>query len=48
MSGDRRVQNWRKFSQHMEDYIATWTVEKYSADPLGRFDLMSITKDPQV
>ena len=44
-----RVQNWKRFSEHMEEYIRDRTVEKYgfgdSGDAgKGVFDLMSITK----
>jgi hypothetical protein len=43
-----RVENWRKFSEHMEKYIQEQTVEKYgfeNGDPdAGAFDLMAITK----
>jgi len=40
-----RVENWRKFSEHMEKYIQKKTVEKYKMDESGDgFDLMSISK----
>jgi len=40
-----RVENWRKFSAHMEAYIKEQTVEKYKMDQSGAsFDLMSISK----
>jgi len=43
-----RVENWKKFSEHMEKYIQEQTVEKYgfekSDSESGAFDLMSITK----
>jgi len=40
-----RVENWRKFSAHMEKYIQEKTVEKYKMDETGDgFDLMSISK----
>jgi len=39
-----RVENWKIFSQHMEKYIKECTVEKYSMEKSGGFDLMSITK----
>ena len=39
------VENWRKFSEHMEKYIQERTVEKYKMDENGDgFDLMSISK----
>jgi hypothetical protein len=43
-----RVENWRKFSKHMEEYLQEQTVEKYgiydSGSENGGFDLMSITR----
>jgi len=40
-----RVENWRKFSEHMEKYIQEKTVEKYKMDETDDgFDLMSISK----
>ena len=43
-----RVENWKKFSEHMENYIKEQTIEKYgfenSDSESGAFDLMSITK----
>ena len=44
-----RVENWRRFSEHMEEYIRDRTVEKYGFGDAGEgekgaFDLMSITK----
>jgi hypothetical protein len=44
-----RVENWKRFSGHMEKYIRDRTVEKYgfgNAGDAGKgaFDLMSITK----
>ena len=41
-----RVENWKRFSEHMEKYIKERTVEKYEIDTPGGFDLMSITKSP--
>ena len=45
-----RVENWKKFSQHMEEYIRERTVEKYGIEEKdsneGGFDLMSITRKP--
>ena len=43
-----RVENWKKFSQHMEEYIQKRTVEKYGIDNSGGFDLMSITRSPLI
>jgi hypothetical protein len=47
MNNDR-VENWKKFSGHMEKYIRERTVEKYGfenpSSESGVFDLMSITK----
>ena len=45
-----RVENWRKFSEHMENYIQDNTIEKYGIDNLdsGGFDLMSITRSPLI
>lgn len=47
MSVDR-VGNWKKFSEHMEEYIQSWTVEKYTAENSKGCDLMSIIKDPRI
>jgi phage pi2 protein 07 len=41
-----RVENWRRFSEHMEEYIRERTVKKYEIDTTGGFDLMSITRSP--
>jgi len=41
-----RVANWQKFSRHMEHYIEEHTVGKYSIERSGRFDLISITRQP--
>ena len=45
-----RVENWRKFSEHMENYIQDHTIEKYGIDnsDSGGFDLMSITRSPLI
>ena len=45
-----RVEEWREFAKHMEDYIKTQTVEKYGVDKPGskNFDLMAITKSPLI
>jgi hypothetical protein len=41
-----RVENWRKFSEHMEKYIREQTVEKYGMgnSGSGSFDLMAISR----
>ena len=39
-----RVENWRRFSAHMEKYIAEQTIEKYKMDEDKGIDLMSISK----
>jgi hypothetical protein len=42
---NNRIDNWRKFSAHMETYIRVRTIEKYKMDETGDgFDLMSISK----
>ncbi len=46
MSVDR-VENWRKFSEHMENYIRDRTVAKYGVKEAGGIDLMSVT-EPRV
>lgn len=46
-----RVENWKKFAGHMQDYIRDQTVEKYgikNSDEAGSFDLMSITRNPLI
>jgi hypothetical protein len=43
-----RVENWKKFADHMEDYIRDKTVEKYGVEKSNGFDLMSITRDSRV
>lgn len=45
-----RVENWRKFSEHMENYIRDQTIEKYGINnsDSGVFDLMSITRSPLI
>ena len=46
-----RVENWKKFAQHMEEYIRDRTVEKYgikNSGESGGFDLMSITRNPLI
>ena len=39
-----RVENWRRFSAHMEQYIQEQTIEKYKMDEDKGIDLMSISK----
>jgi hypothetical protein len=43
------VEEWKRFSEHMEKYIQDQTVQKYGIgnSTAGSFDLMSITK-PEV
>jgi hypothetical protein len=42
---NNRIENWRKFSTHMEAYIRERTIEKYKMDETGDgFDLISISK----
>jgi hypothetical protein len=41
-----RVENWKRFSEHMENYIRERTIKKYEIDTTGGFDLMSITRSP--
>ena len=46
---ENRVENWKKFAEHMEKYIKERTVEKYGVKNSGGeagFDLMSITRNP--
>ncbi len=43
MNNDR-VENWRRFSAHMEQYIQEQTIEKYKMDEDKGIDLMSISK----
>ena len=43
-----RVENWKKFSQHMEEYIRERTVNKYKAEDQGGLDLMSVTHEPRI
>jgi hypothetical protein len=44
-----RVEEWKKFSEHMEKYIREQTVQKHGMgnSGSGTFDLMTITK-PEV
>ena len=46
-----RVENWKKFAEHMEKYIKDRTVEKYGVKNSGEtsnFDLISITRNPLI
>ena len=43
-----RVENWRRFSAHMEEYIAQGTVKKYSVPGSVGCDLISMTNDGRV
>jgi hypothetical protein len=47
MTNDR-VENWRRFSRHMEEYIQERTVLKYTMDESGACDLISITQDSRI
>ena len=45
-----RVEEWKRFSEHMEGYIRDQTVQKYgmgNSPEVGAFDLMTITR-PEV
>ena len=44
--GIDRVENWKRFSSHMEDYIQKKTVKKYdvTTSKTKSFDLMSVTE----
>ena len=49
MSADR-VEEWKRFSEHMEKYIRDQTIQKYGmgdSPEVGGFDLMTITR-PEV
>ena len=44
-----RVENWKKFADHMENYIKEQTLAKYGVENSGNsVDLMAITGDPRV
>ncbi len=44
-----RVENWKRFSDHMQEYIGRWTVEKYLVPGSDRgIDLISLTNDWRV
>jgi hypothetical protein len=48
--GVDRVQEWKRFSEHMEEYIREQTVPKYGmGNPVegGEFDLMTIS-NPEI
>ena len=44
-----RVEEWKKFAEHMENYIKEQTLAKYGVENSGNsVDLMAITRDPRV
>jgi hypothetical protein len=43
-----RVENWTRFSEHMEEYIRERTVKKYSVTGPHGCDLISMTNDWKV
>ena len=45
-----RVEDWKRFSEHMAKYIQDRTVEKYGIQDSDsrEFDLMSITQNPLI
>ena len=45
-----RVEDWKKFSSHMEEYIRDHTVQKYGIDrsATSGLDLMAITHSPLI
>ena len=43
-----RVDDWKKFSRHMEEYIREETIDKYASDDQEGTDLMSIIQNPMV
>ena len=44
-----RVEEWKKFAEHMENYIKEQTLAKYGVENSGNsVDLMAITNDPKV
>ena len=44
-----RVENWKKFADHMENYIKEQTLAKYGVENSGNgVDLMAITQDPRI
>ena len=43
-----RVDNWKRFSRHMEQYIFEKTVAKYTSGDEEGTDLMAITQSPMV
>jgi len=42
------VANWKKFSQHVEEYTQERTVERYGIENSAGFGLMSITRSPLI
>ena len=44
-----RVENWKKFAEHMESYIKEQTLAKYGMqNSENSVDLMAITQDPRI
>ena len=44
-----RVEEWKKFAQHMENYIKEQTLAKYGVKNSGNsVDLMAITQDSRI
>ena len=46
-----RVEEWKRFSQHMEQYVREKTLGKYGVENSGdasKVDLMAITGDPRI
>ena len=44
-----RVEEWKKFAEHMEGYIKEQTLAKYGMENSGNgVDLMAITHDPKI
>lgn len=37
-----RIEEWRQFSQHMEEYIEQCTIDKYKMDNIDGVDLISL------
>lgn len=43
-----RVENWKRFLEHMEEYIRERAVKKYEIESQEGFGLMSITRSPVI
>ncbi len=44
-----RVEDWKRFSQEMEEYIRDHTIDKYGIDnSVSGLDLMAITRSPLI